>query len=81
VAYNLNLPLSAKLHNVFHVSQLKKKLGTADISQIFLPDISDEGILEPRPTHVLDGCIVRKGRCNATEILVQWEGISRASAT
>ncbi|KAL9398033.1 hypothetical protein Peur_006994 [Populus x canadensis] len=81
VAYKLNLPSSAKIHNVFHVSQLKRKLGTADVSQISLPDISDEGILEPKPAHVLDGRIVRRGQRNVTEILVQWEGTSRASAT
>lgn len=81
MAYKLNLPSSAKIHNVFHVSQLKRKLGTADVSQIFLPDISDEGILKPKPAHVLDGRIVRRGRRNVTEILVQWEGTSRASAT
>nr|XP_034898556.1 uncharacterized protein LOC118036834 [Populus alba] len=61
VAYKLILPSFARIHNVFHVSQLKRKLGTADISQISLPDISDEGILKPKPTHVLDGRIVRRG--------------------
>ncbi|KAF9671218.1 hypothetical protein SADUNF_Sadunf12G0024600 [Salix dunnii] len=52
-----------------------------DVSQISLPDISDEGVLEPKPAHVLDGRIVRRGHRNITEILVQWEGTSRASAT
>jgi len=30
---------------------------------------------------VLDGRVVCRGRCNVTEILVQWEGTSRAFAT
>jgi len=81
VAYKLNLSSSAKIHNVFHLSQLKRKLGTEDVSPIFLPDISDEGILEPKPAHMLDGRVVRRGLRNVTEILVQWEGTSRASTT
>ena len=81
VAYKLHLPSSAKIHNVFHVSQLKRKLGSEVVSQSSLPDISDEGLLEPKPAHILDGRIVQRGRRTITEVLVQWEGTSRASAT
>ncbi|XP_062167108.1 uncharacterized protein LOC133873418 [Alnus glutinosa] len=54
VAYRLALPPSSKIHNVFHVSVLKKWLGTGTPVQDHLPIGEDEPVF---PQAVLDRCI------------------------
>jgi hypothetical protein len=49
VAYRLELLDNCRIHNVFHVSCLKKMLGQAQPVQTEIPEFDDEGkiILEP----------------------------------
>ena len=50
VAYGSSLPNTSRVHNVFHVSCLKKALGDHQSPQTTLPFFDDEGriILEPK---------------------------------
>lgn len=81
VAYKLALPATAKLHPVFHVSLLKKKLGHTTTPCPTLPSISDKGVLIPQPQAILDRRLINyKGR-PATQLLVQWEGKFAEDAT
>ena len=50
VAYKLQLPDNSPIHNIFHVSCLKKMLGKHQIVQTILPMFVDEGriIWEPK---------------------------------
>jgi hypothetical protein len=74
VAYRLALPPSSKIHNVFHVSVLKKWLGTGTPVQDHLPVGEDEPVF---PQAVLD----RRIQQGVHQILVHWQGYSPADAT
>lgn len=80
LAYKLELPEGAKIHNVFHVSVLKRHLGPSDAATPSLPafenHIQDQTV---GPDRVLARRIVKKGNraqiqwCNSTEEKATWE--------
>ena len=77
VAYKLQFPKESKLHPVFHVSNLKGRLGTQDIASTMLPTIDDSDDIIPIPQAILDRCIKRRKE----EVLVHWQGLSPVDAT
>ncbi|KAH9794628.1 hypothetical protein KPL71_004958 [Citrus sinensis] len=83
VAYKLALPAGSQIHNVFHVSLLKKFVGHVPPAVMELPPVSeDTSIILPQPECVLDKRIIRKGAYRPkTEILVKWAGAPREDAT
>jgi hypothetical protein len=54
VAYQLALPSHSKLHHVFHVSCLKKVIGTKFQTQTNLPKLDEEGSIWIHPEVILD---------------------------
>jgi hypothetical protein len=54
VAYQLALPSHSKLHPIFHVSYLKKVIGTRCQIQTNLPELAEEGSIWLQPEAVLD---------------------------
>lgn len=54
VAYELELPSSSKVHNIFHVSRLKKALGHNVVAASQLPPLDEEGQLVLIPKEILD---------------------------
>jgi hypothetical protein len=56
VAYQLAFPSHSKLHHVFHVSCLKKVIGTKCQTQTNLPELDEEGSIWLQPQEVLDQC-------------------------
>lgn len=78
VAYRLELPPTATIHPVFHVSQLKKSLGAAEPC-LQLPlhlDAMLEWIVEPE--QVLEESSLPTGR---QELLIQWKGLPITKAS
>jgi hypothetical protein len=54
VAYHLSLPSHSKLHLVFHVSFLKKVIGTKCQTQTNPPKLNEEGSIWLQPQIILD---------------------------
>lgn len=76
VAYRLQLPPRAHIHDVFHVSLLKPFHGEPLTTPPALPDLQQGRVL-PTPHHVVRA---RLSRC-VRQILVQWEGLPDSDAT
>lgn len=76
VAYRLQLPLGARIHDVFHVGLLKPFHGEPPAATPDLPPTSD-GRLLPGPAKVLKAQQSR----GAWRLLIQWQGLPEEDAT
>ena len=79
VAYKLRLPSGSQLHPVFHVSQLKKKIGVTGTIGTQLPILGD--VHDWKPLAVLDRRTVKRGNQAATQVLVHWTNSFPEDAT
>lgn len=78
VAYKLALPKESRIHPVFHVSLLKKKIGEKIQVQAELPSqLSPHETFFPKPQAVLDRRVYRRRE----QVLIHWQGLSPAEAT
>ena len=81
VAYELELPAKSKIHNVFHVSNLKKVVGQHIVTSSELPPLDDKGQLVLIPECILE---VREQKLRNKIIinyLVQWKYMPIEEAT
>ena len=79
VAYRLQLPPEASIHDVFHISQLKLKLGKTHVVQIQQPVLTEEFELQLQPETVLG---IRWNKdLGANEWLVKWKELPENEAT
>ncbi|GKE27121.1 reverse transcriptase, partial [Tanacetum coccineum] len=71
--YKLKLPAQAQIHDVFHISQLKKDRGPpVPMDSVMLPQCDKEGTLLKQPLKLLDRRIAGKGNRVVVYGLVQW---------
>nr|KYP59781.1 hypothetical protein KK1_015222 [Cajanus cajan] len=80
-AYQLELPSSVEIHNVFHVSQLKLCKNPATCSIQSLPLAA--GFLDSpqEPEAILDRKMVKRGRVAATKVLIKWKNFPAEQST
>lgn len=82
VAYELELPEGNRIHNLFHVSCLKKVVSQHVTVSEELPPIDDEGKLILESTEILDVKDTIKLRSHTIkEYLVRWKDLLIEDAT
>ena len=75
VAYGLSLPDTSLVHNVFHVSCLKKALGDHHSSPTTLPILDDEGRIILEPESILSTREKKLRSHVITEYLIKWKDL------
>ena len=78
VAYKLDLPPTARIHTVFHISQLKKSLHQSVPIQPLPEALSDDLELFVQPDTVLS---VRTLLDGSKEVLIKWQNLLEFEAT
>lgn len=81
VAYKLQLPAEALIHPVFHVSQLKKHLGSHAVPMANLPAAGPEGQIKTEPVAIMRRRMIPRRGVAVTQWLVFWKNLSPADAT
>ncbi|XP_057846650.2 uncharacterized protein LOC131056314 [Cryptomeria japonica] len=81
VAYELELPSDSRVHNVFHVSRLKKALGHNVVASSQLPPLDEEGQLVLIPEEILDFRERSLRKRTIREYLVKWKNLPMEDAT
>jgi len=71
VAYKVQLPANSLIHNVFHVSQLKKSVGEANTSTDY--PLSEEEAVIKELEAIIDRTTVKRGNKAVTKVLVKWK--------
>ncbi|GJN06633.1 hypothetical protein PR202_ga24384 [Eleusine coracana subsp. coracana] len=80
-AYKLQLPDSANIHLVFHVSQLKKHVGNQAVPQTNLPLVTSEGYIKAEAISVLETRALPRGHVLVTQWKIQWLNLSKEITT
>ncbi|KAJ3707248.1 hypothetical protein LUZ61_010953 [Rhynchospora tenuis] len=81
VAYKLDLPSGSQIHPVFHVSQLKPKIGTGKIVVPDLPLIGSTASTTLVPESILARRMVKKANAAAAQLLIKWKNQMAENAT
>nr|KYP41804.1 Retrotransposable element Tf2 [Cajanus cajan] len=79
VAYKIQLPAGSSVHNVFHVSQLKKFVGTTSTST-HCP-MTDEETRIKELEAIIERMSVKRGNQAVTKVLVKWKHLLPEEAT
>jgi hypothetical protein len=81
VAYELKFPSGSKIHNVFHVSCLKRALGQYVIANEKFPPVDEEGHLLLIPEEIIETRVKQLRSREVREYLVKWKDLPIEDAT
>ncbi|KAJ1687481.1 hypothetical protein LUZ63_018871 [Rhynchospora breviuscula] len=70
----------SQIHSVFHVSQLKKKVGEKHIVQPQLPLLGPTGTIQDEPEKILNRRLVKKHNSAVVQWLIKWRNQSEEDA-
>ena len=81
VAYRLKLPEGARVHSMFHVSLLKRKVGVTQQVEASLPEVdaSDQCLLKPEK--ILQRRVVMRAAKPVIQYLVKWNNLPESEAS
>lgn len=81
LSYKLLLPEGVNIHPVFHVSQLKKHLGSHAVLEPGLPLVGDDGRIKTEPLNVLETRSLPRNKVLVTQWLVEWQNLPATDAS
>ena len=76
VAYRLQLPPTAKIHPVVHVSQLKKAVKSTNEVSYALPIALTHTPVITQPGEILQGRLIQVGGKQKPQVLIKWDGLT-----
>ncbi|XP_070003119.1 uncharacterized protein [Nicotiana sylvestris] len=80
-AYELKLPPTAKIHPVFYVSKLKKKIGTNIVAFVDPPTCTPDGVPMTDLVTVLGRRMIKRGNQVVAQVLIQWSNLLPEEST
>ena len=81
MAYKLELPASSRVHQVFHVSCLKKIIAENIPVQTMLPELDEEGKIILEPEAVTERRTRQLRNRSILEYLIKWKNLPTEDST